>query len=122
MVKSKLTTFAAAKQKQICFSKQNVAPVAQLVEHLTLNQRVQGSNPCRRTKKQKGIALKTKNQNVAPVAQLVEHLTLNQRVQGSNPCRRTSKSGALDLSLRFFYLHYNIQSAWEIRQTDTIWK
>ena len=26
------------------------ALVAQLVEHLTLNQRVQGSNPCRRTK------------------------------------------------------------------------
>ena len=26
------------------------APVAQLVEHLTLYQRVQGSNPCRRTK------------------------------------------------------------------------
>ncbi len=27
-----------------------VALVAQLVEHLTLNQGVQGSNPCRRTK------------------------------------------------------------------------
>ena len=27
------------------------ALVAQLVEHLTLNQRVQGSNPCRRTKR-----------------------------------------------------------------------
>ena len=29
---------------------ENDALVAQLVEHLTLNQRVQGSNPCRRTK------------------------------------------------------------------------
>lgn len=30
--------------------KEKDALVAQLVEHLTLNQRVQGSNPCRRTK------------------------------------------------------------------------
>ena len=29
----------------------NNALVAQLVEHLTLNQGVQGSNPCRRTRK-----------------------------------------------------------------------
>ena len=29
----------------------NVAPVAQLVEHLTLNQGVQGSSPCGCTKK-----------------------------------------------------------------------
>ena len=29
------------------------APVAQLVEHLTLNQGVQGSTPCRRTKREK---------------------------------------------------------------------
>ncbi len=56
------------------------ALVAQLVEHLTLNQGVQGSTPCRRTKKYICFAL---------VAQLVEHLTLNQGVQGSTPCRRT---------------------------------
>ncbi len=30
-----------------------VAPVAQLVEHLTLNQGVQGSNPCGCTKQEK---------------------------------------------------------------------
>ncbi len=29
-----------------CLNSQKVAPVAQLVEHLTLNQGVQGSNPC----------------------------------------------------------------------------
>ena len=38
-----ITTFAPAKQK-------SDALVAQLVEHLTLNQGVQGSSPCRRTK------------------------------------------------------------------------
>ena len=37
-----ITTFAPAKQK-------GDALVAQLVEHLTLNQGVQGSSPCRRT-------------------------------------------------------------------------
>lgn len=33
------------------------ALVAQLVEHLTLNQRVQGSNPCRRTKRHSKVSL-----------------------------------------------------------------
>ena len=32
---------------------QGHAPLAQLAEHLTLNQGVQGSNPCRRTKREK---------------------------------------------------------------------
>ena len=57
------------------------APVAQLVEHLTLNQGVQGSSPCGCTRNKKGLVLSD-----APVAQLVEHLTLNQGVQGSSPC------------------------------------
>ena len=48
-VKTKLATFAAANRELKPLSKKNNAPVAQLVEHLTLNQRVQGSNPCRRT-------------------------------------------------------------------------
>ena len=50
VVKTKPTTFATANQKYNTDKQINVAPVAQLVEHLTLNQRVQGSNPCRRTK------------------------------------------------------------------------
>ena len=41
--KKKVSTFAAANRK--CD-----APVAQLVEHLTLNQGVQGSSPCGCTK------------------------------------------------------------------------
>ena len=59
------------------------APVAQLVEHLTLNQGVQGSSPC-------GCTFE-KQKRDAPVAQLVEHLTLNQGVQGSSPCGCTKK-------------------------------
>ena len=70
MESKKVCTFAPAKQKD--------APVAQLVEHLTLNQGVQGSSPCGKTF------------CFAPVAQLVEHLTLNQGVQGSSPCGCTS--------------------------------
>ena len=62
MVSKKVCTFAPAKEKD--------APVAQLVEHLTLNQGVQGSS-----------------------AQLVEHLTLNQGVQGSSPCGCTDFKG-----------------------------
>ena len=40
--RKKVSTFAPAKLK-------GDALVAQLVEHLTLNQGVQGSSPCRRT-------------------------------------------------------------------------
>ena len=76
-----MSTFAAANRK--CD-----APVAQLVEHLTLNQGVQGSSPCGCT------TLKTiSNNKSAPVAQLVEHLTLNQGVQGSSPCGCTKLRG-----------------------------
>ena len=42
VVSKKVRTFAPAKEKD--------APVAQLVEHLTLNQGVQGSSPCGCTK------------------------------------------------------------------------
>ena len=38
VISQKVSTFAPAKEKD--------APVAQLVEHLTLNQGVQGSSPC----------------------------------------------------------------------------
>ena len=37
-------------KKGCTFAVANDASVAQLVEHLTLNQGVQGSTPCRRTK------------------------------------------------------------------------
>ena len=75
-----ITTFAPAKLK-------GDALVAQLVEHLTLNQGVQGSSPCRRTKAFQVVV----ERDNALVAQLVEHLTLNQGVQGSSPCRRTER-------------------------------
>ena len=71
MVSEKVRTFAPAKKKD--------APVAQLVEHLTLNQGVQSSSLC-------GCTFLC----FAPVAQLVEHLTLNQGVQSSSLCGCTS--------------------------------
>ena len=46
--------------------KKNDAPVAQLVEHLTLNQGVQGSSPC-------GCTI----QRIADMAQLVEQRIRN---------------------------------------------
>ena len=84
-----ITTFAPAKLK-------GDALVAQLVEHLTLNQGVQGSSPCRRTKAFQVVV----ERDNALVAQLVEHLTLNQGVQGSSPCRRTE-----------FHRNFHIQGA-----------
>ena len=52
VVWKKVCTFATANRKtRVCNTKKD-ALVAQLVEHLTLNQRVQGSNPCRRTKRE----------------------------------------------------------------------
>ena len=84
-----ITTFAPAKLK-------GDALVAQLVEHLTLNQGVQGSSPCRRTKAFQVVV----ERDNALVAQLVEHLTLNQGVQGSSPCRRTG-----------FHRNFHIQGA-----------
>ena len=59
MDSKKVSTFAPAKQKD--------APVAQLVEHLTLNQGVQGSSPCGCTR-----------QKVADMAQLVEQRIRNE--------------------------------------------
>ena len=84
-----ITTLAPAKLK-------GDALVAQLVEHLTLNQGVQGSSPCRRTKAFQVVV----ERDNALVAQLVEHLTLNQGVQGSSPCRRTG-----------FHRNFHIQGA-----------
>ena len=57
-----------------------------LVEHLTLNQGVQGSSPCGCTKQGGKRSSFLFEKLIAPVAQLVEHLTLNQGVQGSSPC------------------------------------
>ena len=51
------------------------APVAQLVEHLTLNQGVQGSSPC-------GCTLII---GIADMAQLVEQRIRNAWVPGSSP-------------------------------------
>ena len=48
----KVRTFAPAKPKKH-------ALVAQLVEHLTLNQGVQGSNPCRRTRVSEESSMET---------------------------------------------------------------
>lgn len=43
--------YLCTRNSEIAFlTHKNVAPVAQLVEHLTLNQGVQGSNPCGCTK------------------------------------------------------------------------
>ena len=57
-------------------AKRIVAPVAQLVEHLTLNQGVQGSSPCGCTRETRGIA---------DMAQLVEQRIRNAWVPGSSP-------------------------------------
>ena len=49
-------TFAPAIRKELRMkNKKNDAPVAQLVEHLTLNQGVQGSSPCGCTKGNKAM-------------------------------------------------------------------
>ena len=81
--------------------KEKDAPVAQLVEHLTLNQGVQGSSPCGCTKSLFKLFF------FAPVAQLVEHLTLNQGVQGSSPCGCTAREASHQgLLLFFFYINF----------------
>ena len=64
MESKKVCTFAPAKQKD--------APVAQLVEHLTLNQGVQGSSPCGCT-----LFLQSFYMKVADMAQLVEQRIRN---------------------------------------------
>ncbi len=68
-------------------SKRN-GSLAQLVEQLTFNQLVAGSNPARPT-----IMFYSKEYAVphdsGSLAQLVEQLTFNQLVAGSNPARPT---------------------------------
>ena len=99
VVIKKSSTFAPAKLE-------SDALVAQSVAHLTLNQGVQGSSPCRRT----SFEWKYPNRlYLALVAQLVEHLTLNQGVQGSSPCRRTNNSvmAASFRCLPSFFLRYS---------------
>jgi hypothetical protein len=49
VITKKHRTFASAFEKQTSDGPIKDALVAQLVEHLTLNQRVQGSTPCGRT-------------------------------------------------------------------------
>ena len=109
-----ITTFAPAKLK-------GDALVAQLVEHLTLNQGVQGSSPCRRTKAFQVVV----ERDNALVAQLVEHLTLNQGVQGSSPCRRTDfhrnfhMQGALVAQLvEHLTLNQGVQGSSPCRRTN----
>ena len=58
------------KNVYLCTRKNQNAPVAQLVEHLTLNQGVQGSSPCVCTEKGSNIG-------VADMAQLVEQRIRN---------------------------------------------
>ena len=77
-------------------------PLAQLVEHLTFNQRVTGSSPVRlififhlrvwrigrRTRFRSSAARRVQVPSpayLAGLAQLVEHLICNQRVEGSSP-------------------------------------
>ena len=65
-----------------CHPSQNCGPLAQMVEHLTFNQGVPGSNPGWTTR---NLHVKRLNIKNAPLAQLVEQLTLNQWAQGSSP-------------------------------------
>ncbi len=55
-VRKKHCTFASAIQKYFYLQYKN-APVAQLVEHLTLNQGVQGSSPCGCTKEENVVMM-----------------------------------------------------------------
>ena len=77
--------------------------LAQLAEHLTVNQVVAGSSPAGGAKKNH-IAL------YAPLAQLVEQLTLNQWVQGSSPWRCTSKGYMVFLFLGVHLRDSNLAS------------
>ena len=60
-----------------------IGSLAQLVEQLTFNQLVAGSNPARPTTSEIPILY------YGSLAQLVEQLTFNQLVAGSNPARPT---------------------------------
>ena len=59
--------------------------LAQLVEQLTFNQLVAGSNPARPTNHHLPFFC------CGSLAQLVEQLTFNQLVAGSNPARPTTQ-------------------------------
>ena len=61
-------------------------PLAQSVEHLTFNQRVEGSSPVRTAIL---LYLVEKNKTFGSVAQLVEQRTENPCVGGSIPSRAT---------------------------------
>ena len=63
-------------------------PLAQLVEQLTFNQLVAGSNPARPTTSY--LLMLYRITYCGPLAQLVEQLTFNQLVAGSNPARPTT--------------------------------
>ena len=66
----------------------NIAPLAQLVEQLTLNPRHQSAGGCAEVLMAQAGYHKIHIFS-APLAQLVEQLTLNQRVEGSSPSGRT---------------------------------
>ncbi len=64
--------------------------LAQLVEQLTFNQLVEGSNPSQPTT----LTLHC-NRIYGLLAQLVEQLTFNQLVEGSNPSQPTTSIATL---------------------------
>ena len=68
----------------------NSGSLAQLVEQLTFNQLVAGSNPARPTTSSGLPEYRCKDSlKNGSLAQLVEQLTFNQLVAGSNPARPT---------------------------------
>ena len=77
-----------------------VGLLAQLVEQLTFNQLVAGSNPAQPTTSP--IRILSKN---GLLAQLVEQLTFNQLVAGSNPAQPTTffRFTLLQAHLEFSY-------------------
>ena len=84
--------------------------LAQLVEQLTFNQLVAGSNPARPTifSANRFSSLLLRNFSIASqpkdgsLAQLVEQLTFNQLVAGSNPARPTNSERSAHWALFSF--------------------
>ena len=66
-------------EAMLCREEELYSSLAQLAEHLTVNQGVAGSSPAG------GANYASHPVSYAPLAQLVEQLTLNQWVPGSNP-------------------------------------